>query len=131
MRDGSQPKQGLQPGDLVLEVEGHDVKNTGELVYANRLNLGKTQDWIISRGGSTLQAEVYARWHPPANEGPTGIRISAPGTCTQFNDNGDCTQSQLLYPYTESVSYPPWEAFPKGVASLWDTLIISKNELQV
>jgi regulator of sigma E protease len=131
MRDGSQPKQGLQPGDLVLNVEGRDVKNTSELIYANRLNLGKTQEWIISRGGSTLTAEVYARWHPPAGEGPTGIRVSPPGSCLTFDDNGACTQSQLLYPYTESVSYAPWKAFPKGLESLWDTLIISKNEMQV
>jgi len=37
--------QGLQPGDLVLEVEGREIKNTSELVFANRLNLGEEQDW--------------------------------------------------------------------------------------
>jgi regulator of sigma E protease len=131
MRDGSKAIQGLQPGDIVVDVEGREIKNTGELIYANRLNLGKTQTWVITRAGSTLTAEVYARWHPPADQGPTGIRVSAPGTCVAFDDKGDCTQSQLLYPYTESVSYPPWEALPKGLQSLWDTVIISKNELQV
>jgi regulator of sigma E protease len=131
MRDGTAPVQGLQPGDLVLDVEGREIKNTSELIYANRLNLGETQHWVISRAGSTLDAQVYARWHPPATEGPTGIRVSAPGTCITFDDNGDCKDAQLTYPYTESVSYPPWKALPKGVESLWDTLIISKNELQV
>src|SRR6185436_1163717 len=49
MRDGTAPKQGLQAGDIVMEVEGRDVKNTSELVYANRLNLGETQHWEIVR----------------------------------------------------------------------------------
>ena len=130
MRDGGKPQQGLQPGDLVLDVEGRDIKNTNELIYANLLNLGKTQTWQISRAGSTLTARVYARWHPPDLQGPTGIRVSAPATCLQFDDKGDCTESQLLYPYTESVSYPPWEAFPKGVSALWDTVVLTMNQLR-
>lgn len=130
MRSGAPAQQGLQPGDLVLKVEGRDIKNTNELVYANRLNLGKTQTWVISRGGSTLTAYVYARWSPPAGEGPTGVRIGAPGNCTGVDANGDPTNCQLLYPYTESVSYPPWKALPKGIGALWDTVILTKNEIQ-
>jgi regulator of sigma E protease len=131
MRDGSAPLQGLQPGDIVLEVEGREVKNTSELVYANRLNLGETQTWKINRAGSSLTAEVYARWHPPADQGPTGIRISAPATCSDVDADGSPINCRLLYPYTESVAYPPWEAFPKGVTALIDTLVLTKNELQV
>lgn len=130
MRDGSAPVQGLQPGDRVLEVAGREVKNTSELIYANRLNLGETQTWVISRAGSTLTAEVFARWHPPAGQGATGIRISAPSRCIETDDAGVCTKAELLYPYTESVSDYPWEAFPKAIGSLWDTVILTKNEIQ-
>ncbi|MBI2765381.1 MAG: site-2 protease family protein [Chloroflexi bacterium] len=131
MRDGSAPVQGLQPGDIVTEVEGRDVKNTNELIYANRLNLGETQTWRINRQGSTLTAKVYARWHPPAGQGPTGIRVGAPQTCTGSDADGNPAGCQLLYPYTESVWYPPWEALPKGLQSLVDTVVLTKNELQV
>lgn len=131
MRDGTAPEQGLQAGDVIVEVEGREIENTNELVYANRLNLGETQDWVINRGGSTLRAEVYARWNPPPDQGPTGIRISAPATCLATNEEGACTDAQLLYPYTENVSSPPWEAFPKAVTGLWETLVLSKNEIQV
>lgn len=130
MRDGSAPKQGLQPGDIVLKVDGAEVKNTSELVYENRLHLGQTQTWEIARAGSTLVARVYARWHPPEGQGPTGIRIGAPSTCS-VDAEGNPTDCQLVYPYTESVSYPPWKAFPKAFTALWDTVIITKNELQV
>jgi regulator of sigma E protease len=131
MRDGSAPLQGLQPGDIVLEVEGREIRNTNELVFANRLNLGEVQDWVINRAGSTLTAKVYARWDPPEGQGPTGITISAPATCLEFDDDGNCVNAQLLYPYTESVWYPPWEALPKGTQSLVDTMRLTVNEIRV
>lgn len=131
MRDGSAPQQGLQPGDIVKQVEGRDIKNTSELIFANRLNLGETQEWVISRGGATLVAHVYARWHPPADQGPTGVRVGPPSSCTDVDQNGDPSNCQLLYPFTETVWYAPWEAFPKGVRALVDTMVLSKNEIQV
>jgi regulator of sigma E protease len=131
MQDGTAPLQGLQPGDIVMEVEGREVRNTSELILANRLNLGETQDWTIIRTGSTLNAEVYARWHPPDGQGPTGIRVGAPATCTDIDADGNPINCQLLYPYTESVSYWPWEALPKGFNALVDTVILTVNEIRV
>jgi regulator of sigma E protease len=131
MSDGSEPKQGLQPGDLITEVEGREVRNTSELVYANRLNLGETQTWTLVRAGSRLTANVYARWHPSAGQGPTGIRVSAPASCADIDAEGNPTGCQLIYPFSEKVWYPPWEAFPKGTRALVDTVVLTKNELQV
>jgi regulator of sigma E protease len=130
MRDGSEPVQGLQPGDIIIDAEGRDIANTSELIFVNRLNLGKTQTWVINRGGSTLTAEVYARFHPPAGEGPTGIRVAAPATCSDVDEDGNPINCQLLYPFSESVWYWPWEALPKGVQALVDTVVLTKNELQ-
>ena len=130
MRDGSTPLQGIQVGDIVIEVEGREVANTSEMVYANRLNLGETQTWKIIRGGSTLTAEVYARWHPPEGQGPTGVRIGAPVSCT-VDDEGNPANCQLKYTQTESVWYWPWEAFPKGAQSLVDTMVLTINEIRV
>lgn len=131
MRDGSVPLQGLQLGDIVLEAEGREIRNTSELVFVNRLNLGKTQTWIINRQGSTLTARIYARFDPPPGEGPTGIRISAPATCAGVDDEGLPINCELLYPFSENQWFWPWEALPRGAQSLWDTVILTKNELQV
>jgi regulator of sigma E protease len=131
MRDGSAPLQGLQPGDIIIEVEGREIRNTSELLFANRLNLGETQKWTIIRQGSTLQAEVYARWHPPPDQGPTGIRVGPPATCAAFDDDGACTDLRLLYPYSETVWHWPWKALSLGVRQLVDTVVLTKNELQV
>lgn len=130
MRDGSTPVQGIQPGDIVVKVEGREIANTSEMVYVNRLNLGETQEWTIIRAGSTLTAHVYARWHPPAGQGPTGVRIGAPQTCS-VDDQGEPTNCQLKFPQTESVWYPPWIAFPKGAQSLVDTMVLTVNEIRV
>ncbi len=131
MRDGSTPLQGLQPGDLVWEVEGREVRNPSELTFAIKMNLGKTQDWIIQRQNSTLHARVYARWHPPAGQGHTGILIGRPATCTAFDDEGNCTELQLTYPFSETVWYWPWAAVPKGIESLRDTMVLAYSELRV
>lgn len=128
---GSTTAQGLLPGDIIMEVEGRDVKNTSELIFANRLNLGETQSWTISRAGSTLTAEVYARWHPPAGEGPTGIRVGPPSTCSDVDAEGNPINCTLLYPYTENESYNPITAIGKGTQALWDTVILTKNEIRV
>ena len=131
MRDGSTPEQGLQPGDIILEVEGRDIANTSELIFATRRYLGETQDWVINRGGSTLEAEVYARWEPPAGEGPTGIRVGAPSICNDVDADGNAIDCQLLYPFTEDVWYAPWDAIPKGFEAMIDTVVLTKNEIQV
>ncbi|MGH2628896.1 MAG: M50 family metallopeptidase [Anaerolineales bacterium] len=131
MRDGSAPLQGLQPGDMVQEVEGREVRNQGELIRANRLNLGETQTWIINRGGSTLKAEVYARWHPPAGQGPTGITVGAPTICSDIDADGNPSGCQLRYPFTDSEWFWPWEAVPKGIGSLTDAVVLSYNEIRV
>lgn len=131
MPDGSAPRQGLQPGDIVLKVEGREIANVNELIYASRLHLGRTQEWVIKRGGALLTAYVYARWHPPAGQGPTGITIGPPTSCADLDAEGNPVNCRLVYPFTERVSYPLWEAVPKGVVTLLETVQLSINEVRV
>ena len=131
LRDGTAPAQGLQPGDIIMEVNGREVRNVNELIFTTRRYLGETQDWVISRGNSTLEADVYARWHPPDEQGPTGIRVGAPTVCSDVDADGNAVGCQLRFPYTESLWYPPWEALPKGWEAMVDAVVITKNEIQV
>lgn len=130
MRDGSAVKQGIQPGDIIQSIEGRDVKNLSEASFFVRRYLGRTQEWVITRSNSTLTAHVGSRWSPPAGQGPTGIKLGAPQTCPTVDANGE-PQCKYLYPFTESVSYAPWEAVPQSVRSLWDTVVMTKNELHI
>ena len=131
LRDGSAPAQGLQPGDVIMEVNGREVRNVNELIFTTRRYLGETQDWVISRGNSTLEADVYARWHPPDGQGPTGIRVGAPTVCSDVDAEGNAVGCQLRFPYAESLWYVPWEALPKGWEAMIDAVVITKNEIQV
>ena len=88
--DSPAERAGLQSGDEILEVNGRDVQNIGELGYLIRLNLGETVDLTVRRaettGAELLQIPVYARWSadeyidPQTGcsqpQGPTGIRIA-------------------------------------------------------
>ena len=114
MRDGTAPEQGLQPGDVVMEVNGREVRNVSELIFTTRRFLGETQTWMIVRASSTLEAEVYARWKPPEGQGPTGIRVGAPTVCADIDADGNPIGCSQRFPYTESVSHPPWEALPSA-----------------
>ncbi len=80
---------GLQVGDVIFEVDGHDVQNIGELSYRIRLNLGSTVDMRVRRAGSDgaefVTVPVFSRWTTDTYidadgierpQGPTGITIS-------------------------------------------------------
>ena len=115
--DSPAAKAGLQPGDVVLKINNRTINNVADLSYNVRLNLGSQMTMRVQRTDpATHQSEikdlrVRARWAPPDGQGPTGIAIGS------------------QYPFTESVSYPPWEAFPKGVQATLDSLVFLRNEV--
>lgn len=131
LRDGADPAQGLQAGDIVMEVNGREVRNVGELIFSTRRYIGATQTWIISRANSTLEAEVYARWSPPEGQGPTGIRVGAPTVCTGIDDDGNPIGCRQRYPFSENVWHTPWDALGRGWQSMIDAVVVTKNEIQV
>ena len=58
---------GLEPGDIILELDGRSIKNVSEASRVIRLNQGETIDFLIERpdpiaGTTTLTIPVYARW---------------------------------------------------------------------
>ena len=86
---GPAEEAGLLVGDVIFEVDGHDVQNIGELSYRIRLNLGETVDMRVRRAGSDgaefVTVPVYSRWATETYidadgverpQGPTGITIS-------------------------------------------------------
>ena len=128
-------RAGILAGDIVHRVDGHLVTNTGELAYRIRLKLGKSTTWELQRekqritgfrggGGdpnlrtdpppaeaSTVTAVLVPRWSPPVEEGNAGVYITT--------ENGRMVTR----------SHPPWVAIPMGVAHLWETLVLFRNEI--
>jgi regulator of sigma E protease len=113
-------RAGIQPNDVILTINGRGVENRGDVAYLIRLNQGQTMTWEVRRppagsddpnAGEVRVVEVYARWAPPAEQGPTGIRLA--NTETRAEDR----------------SYPVWEAIPKGARTTWETLVLARNQI--
>jgi regulator of sigma E protease len=102
---------GVLPGDVIYEIGGRNSANLAAAGRLVRLNLGKEFYLVVKRDGELLTLPVYARWTPPAGQGPTGITIGS------------------QYDFTETVSQPPWESIPNGLRATVDTVILARNEI--
>ena len=145
---------GLQPGDVIFEVDGRDVQNIAELSYRIRLNLGETIDMRVRRadaeGAEFITIPVRARWSAPTyiddegNErpqGPTGITISAaygsvvgltPEEQAQIAEElppGEEVPTTRFEPFSGSQWDPPWVALPEGTRRSWESLVLARNEI--
>jgi regulator of sigma E protease len=66
---------GLLPNDVVLRLNGLEVRSIAELQEITRQNLGRAVPIEVQRDRVTLTREVVPRANPPEAQGPIGIRI--------------------------------------------------------
>jgi regulator of sigma E protease len=103
---------GIQPGDVILEVDGHRVQNRGDVGYRIALRLGADVNLLLSRtDGSQSEVRARARWNPPQGQGAIGISITG-------EDGAVATQSR-----------PLWNAIPEATRTTWEVLVLFKNEV--
>lgn len=107
--DSPAQRAGLQPGDIVLEINHRTVGNLADLHYNTQLRLGKKITLLVQRDSQLEMVSLTPRWRPPSGEGAIGIKIG------------------LVNPEVITQSYPFWEAIPLGIRSAWDTLILFRN----
>jgi regulator of sigma E protease len=101
---------GIQVGDTILSIEGHEVRNGGDISRYVQLNLGKKISLTIEHASATTETvELTPRWRPPQGEGAVGIAYE--------------TENAV----TISESYPPWEAIPIGARSCIEALVLYRN----
>ena len=82
---------GLQEGDEIVAVDGHEVQNTGDVAYRIQLARGSEVDFEVKRTdprtgtAETSTHSAYARWDPPGyiddcgverSQGATGIALA-------------------------------------------------------
>ncbi len=103
---------GLEPGDIILEMNGRSVENLGDLSYYTHLYLGSEVRMVVDKGeAAPVEVTLIPRWDPPPEQGPIGI------TLTLENHQA----------VTES--HPLWQSIAMGARRYIDTLIILKNEV--
>lgn len=69
---------GLQPGDLILTVDGAPVTGIPVLQEAIAARLGSRVLLAVERAGENLTLELTPRRAPPAGEGPIGVMLGNP-----------------------------------------------------
>ncbi len=69
---------GMQPGDLIVEVEGEPIETPADLVRSTRTRLGQPVTLTIRRDGEVLTIKLTPRVRPPEGEGPIGVAIRSP-----------------------------------------------------
>jgi len=101
---------GIKAEDTLISVEGHEIKNGGDISRYIQLNLGKEIGLSVEHAdASTETVELTPRWRPPEGEGAIGILYR--------------TENAVIV----SESYPPWEAIPIGARSCVEALVLYKN----
>ena len=104
---------GIAPGDTILEVNGHDISNRGELSYYIQLGLGSEINIMLQRADLS-QEEVFLvpRWAPPEGQGAIGVVVAG-------------VDSEVV-----RQSYRPWQAIKLAVQRCGETFILFWNTIK-
>jgi regulator of sigma E protease len=102
---------GILPGDTILSVNDHPMRNANELSRYVQLNLGKEITVSVEHTDGVVETvSLTPRWQPPEGEGSMGVIEVT-------------TEDAVIV----SESYPPWEAIPIGGRSCIEALVLYKN----
>ena len=103
---------GIQAGDRIMEINGHQIRNRGELSYQIQLNLGNDITMVVQKPDSIEKTiAVKPRCAPPQGQGATGVTLTS-------------ADPEVV---KESMSF--WQAVPNSVTHSWDILILFRNEV--
>lgn len=77
VESGSPAQQaGLQPRDMLLEINGREIDSLEDLQIETTLNRGSTVSLEVDRDGQVFTTELVPRKDPPEGQGSIGIRMS-------------------------------------------------------
>jgi regulator of sigma E protease len=103
---------GIEPGDTILAINDHTIRNRGDVGYFIQLYLGSEIDIQLQRGElSQREVSLKPRWNPPEGQGATGISIAG-------------VDSTII-----RESYPVWKALPSSITHCWQILVLFRNEV--
>jgi regulator of sigma E protease len=103
---------GIEPGDTILAINGHTIRNRGDVGYYVQLYLGSEVNMMLQ--GDELppkEVSLTPRWNPPPGQGATGIIIVGV-------DSTAVRESE-----------PIWKAVPSSVVHCWEILVLFRNEV--
>jgi regulator of sigma E protease len=103
---------GIVPGDSILSINGHTIRNRGDVGYYIQLYLGSEVNMLLQSDDlATHEVSLKPRWNPPPGQGATGIIIIGVDS----------------KPVRESD--PIWKAVPSSIVHCWEILVLFRNEV--
>jgi regulator of sigma E protease len=103
---------GIEPGDTILAINGHTVRNRGDVGYFIQLHLGSPVNIQLQRDNlAPNEVSLKPRWNPPKGQGATGITIMGVDSTTVRESD------------------PIWQAVPSSVVHCWEILVLFRNEV--
>lgn len=102
-------RAGIEPGDILLEVNGHSTGNIGDLQRNIQLNLGREITILVKRVDLVEEIQVIPRWRPPEGQGAIGVAVKL----------SNATKVRQSYPF--------WQAIPMGIGDSIETFTLFKN----
>ena len=120
---------GLQPGDIILAVDGDPIENIDQLIATVDAHVGEEITLTIERDGETETLSIVPRVDPPEGEGAMGVALSNPLKPTPFFQSvgyafeatGFVIRETLMLPVRLiSGSVDPALARPVGYKGIYD-----------
>lgn len=120
---------GIQPGDIILSVEGQNIEDIEDLIEKINANVGREITLTYKRDGEIRTVEITPRVNPPEGEGAIGVALSNPLKPTPFfqsigeafNTTGYIIRETFLLPVRLiNGSVDPGVARPVGYKGIYD-----------
>jgi len=106
---------GIEQGDIILAINGHNINNRGDLDYYVQLSLGSETTLLLNKAANGEQeVTLVPRWKPPEGEDALGIEVISVGGSQQIVRQ----------------SYSPWTSTALGTQRCVEILILFRNTIR-
>jgi len=103
---------GIEAGDIILSVNGHDTQNMADLSRYVEMSLGKETKLILQTADGTQKSiTVVPRWKPPEGQGAIGVTIQL--------------ENPVVYKKGETF----FHSIQLGVGETFQTMVLFKNSI--
>lgn len=101
----------LQPGDIIVEANGDAMERGADFARAINLNGGAPMTLLVERAGQPQRLSLAPRFDNEASRWMAGVRL-------ELQDRRTVREAQ-----------PFWEAIPNGFVSVWELLVLLRQNL--
>jgi len=113
--DSPAAEAGIEQGDIILAINGHNINNRGDLDYYVQLSLGSETTLLLNKAANGEQeVTLVPRWTPPEDEDALGIEVTAVEGSKQIVRQ----------------SYSPWTSTALGTQRCVEILILFRNTIR-